>query len=129
MARFACALVLTALLASGCGGDDGDGDEPARAATVSANGTLDMTAKEYSFDPGAITVKGAGRLTISLRNDGSLAHDIRIRKGDAEVGGTQAFAGGETRKATVNLEHGTYEFLCTVGDHAKLGMRGTLTVR
>jgi plastocyanin len=129
MARFACALLLTVLLASGCGGGDDGGDKPARAATVPANGTLDMTAKEYSFDPGAITVAGAGRLTIALRNDGSLAHDIRIRKGDTEVGGTQAFAGGETRKAPVNLEHGTYEFLCTVGDHAELGMRGKLTVK
>jgi plastocyanin len=26
------------------------------------------------------------------------------------------------------LTPGTYEFICTVGDHAGLGMKGTLTV-
>lgn len=129
MARFACALLLTALLASGCGGDDDGGAAPARSATVPANSSLEMTATEYEFDPGAVTVKGAGRLTIVLRNDGSLAHDVRIRKGDREIGGTPAFGGGESRKTTVNLEHGSYEFLCSVGDHAELGMRGELTVR
>lgn len=129
MARFACALLLTALLASGCGGNGGGDDKPARAATVPANATLDVTAKEYSFDPGAITVKGLGQLTIALHNKGSLAHDIVIRKGDDEIGGTEAFPAGETRKATVTLKPGTYEFLCTVGDHAKLGMRGKLTVK
>lgn len=129
MARFAPALALAALLAVGCGGGGDDDGAPKRAVTVGANDTLDMTAKEYEFDPGAITVKGAGRLTINLRNDGSLAHDVVVRKGDREVGGTRAFPAGESRSATVNLEHGTYEFLCTVGDHAELGMRGTLTVK
>jgi uncharacterized cupredoxin-like copper-binding protein len=44
------------------------------------------------------------------------------------VGGTPAFQGGK-RTAHVKLEPGRYEFLCTVGDHAELGMRGTLRVR
>ena len=30
---------------------------------------------------------------------------------------------------TVSMAPGTYEMLCTVGDHAQLGMRGTLMVR
>jgi uncharacterized cupredoxin-like copper-binding protein len=29
----------------------------------------------------------------------------------------------------VNLEHGRYDMVCTVGDHADLGMRGSLQVR
>jgi uncharacterized cupredoxin-like copper-binding protein len=29
----------------------------------------------------------------------------------------------------VNLEHGRYEMVCTVGDHAELGMTGELEVR
>jgi uncharacterized cupredoxin-like copper-binding protein len=29
----------------------------------------------------------------------------------------------------LRLEPGTYEMLCTVGDHAQLGMKGELTVR
>ena len=29
----------------------------------------------------------------------------------------------------IDLKPGTYELLCTVGDHAQLGMKGKLTVR
>ena len=129
MARIAPALALAALFVVGCGGGGDDDTGGGRAVTVAANDTLKMTAKEYEFDPGEITVNGAGRLTIDLQNDGSLAHDVVVKKGEREIGGTRAFPAGESRSATVNLEHGTYEFLCTVGDHAELGMRGTLTVK
>ena len=88
-----------------------------------------MTAKEYSFNPARVVVSGAGRLTIRLKNAGSLAHNLELRKGDEEVGGTPTFPGGETRSGRVNLEHGRYEMLCTVGDHAELGMTGTLEVK
>jgi plastocyanin len=129
MARIAPALALAALFALGCGGGGDDGGGGGKPVTVPANDTLNVTAKEYEFDASSITVEGAGRLTLDLKNDGSLAHDIVVRKGDEEVGGTQAFPAGESRKATVDLDQGTYEFLCTVGDHAKLGMKGTLTVK
>jgi plastocyanin len=129
MARFACALALAALIASGCGGGDDEEAEPTRAVTVPANASLDVSAKEYSFDPNRVTAEGAGRLTITLTNDGSLAHDIRVRRNGKDVGGTATIPGGETAKATLPLEHGRYELLCSVGDHAELGMRGELTVR
>ena len=45
-----------------------------------------------------------------------------------DVGGTPAFEGGR-RTARVSLTKGRYRFLCTVGDHAKLGMVGTIDVR
>jgi plastocyanin len=44
------------------------------------------------------------------------------------IGGTPPFPAGESRSASVRLATGTYEFICTVGDHAKLGMKGTLKV-
>jgi plastocyanin len=118
-------LALLTLALAGCGGDD----EPTRTATVPANSTLRVTGTEYAFDPGAVVVRGAGPLTIRLRNDGSLAHNLRLRRQGEEVGGTPSFPGGQTRSARVNLEHGNYEMVCTVGDHEELGMTGTLTVR
>ena len=88
-----------------------------------------MVGREYSFDPSAIVVKGAGRLRITLRNEGSLAHNIKVRRTGELVGGTPSFPAGDTESALVILEHGNYELVCTVGDHAKLGMKGELTVR
>lgn len=119
-----CALVLCLV---GCGGDDEE--EPARRVTVNPNSTLRVTADEHSFDPGRVVVRGAGPLTIRLRNAGSLAHNLRVRRAGEDIGGTPTFQGGQTRSTRVNLEHGRYEMVCTVGDHAELGMTGELEVR
>ena len=44
-------------------------------------------------------------------------------------GGTPPFPGGGTRSARLRLEPGSYKLLCTVGDHAELGMTGELEVK
>jgi len=51
-----------------------------------------------------------------------------VEKDGRVLGGTPAFLAGETRSATVRLPAGTFDFLCTVGDHAELGMKGKLKV-
>jgi uncharacterized cupredoxin-like copper-binding protein len=119
-----CAIVLWL---AGCGG--GDDDESVRTATVNPNSTLRVTAKEYSFDPGRVVVRGAGPLTIRLRNAGGLVHDLRLRRDDEDIGGTPVLPAGQTESARVNLEHGNYEMFCSVGDHAELGMTGEFEVK
>ena len=126
MRRLAAPLAVVALLA-GCGGDDDD--EPGRTATVDAGATVDVTAREYSFDPETIVVEGGGALTIRLDNAGDLAHNLRLRRDDRDAGGTPTFEGGRTESGSVQVEPGTYEMLCTVGDHAELGMTGELQVK
>jgi plastocyanin len=120
---------LTALLivlAGGCGGDD---DEPGRTVTAAPGETVRVVADEYSFDPETIVMTGGGRLTVELENEGTLAHNLRVLDGATELGGTPTFIGGEPRAGTVRVEPGEYELVCTVGDHAALGMTGKLTVR
>ena len=85
-------------------------------------------AKDYSFDPSTIVMRGPGTLRVTLVNEGSLAHNLRLMKDDEELGGTPSFPAGESRSARLRVERGSYEFICTVGDHAELGMRGTLKV-
>ncbi len=126
MRRLAAPLAVVALLA-GCGGDDDD--EPGRTVTVAAGATVDVTAREYSFDPETIVVEGGGTLTIRLDNAGDLAHNLRIERDGEDIGGTPTLPGGATQSGRVNLEHGVYEMVCTVGDHAELGMTGELGVR
>jgi len=115
------------LLAAGCGGDDDEATS--RTVTVDRGGTVLVEAREYSFDPDRIVVEGAGPLTIELENDGDLAHNLRLRRDGDEVGGTPSFPGGRTESARVRVEPGTYEMVCTVGDHAELGMTGELEVK
>ena len=113
------------VLLAGCGGDD---DEPGRTATVPASGQIEVIADEYSFDPETLVAQ-AGELTISLKNEGALAHNLRVFRGGEEIGGTPTFQGGETRTGAVTLEAGDYELICTVGNHEQLGMTGKLEVR
>jgi plastocyanin len=119
-----CALLLAA---AGCGGDDDGG--PTRTVTAAAGGTVTISADEYRFDPNRVVVGGAGNLRIVLRNDGSVAHDIHLERDGRDVGGTPPFPGGETKSVRLRLQPGTYKMLCTVGDHAKLGMTGELVVK
>jgi plastocyanin len=119
-----CAILLCL---AGCGGDDEE--DPSRSVTVNPNSTVRVTGDEYSFDPDRVVVRGAGPLTIRLRNAGDLAHNLRLRRSGEDVGGTPTFGGGQTQAGRVNLEHGRYEMICTVGDHADLGMTGELVVR
>ncbi len=121
-------LLLAVLLAVGCGKDEKAGGEGG-AAELTSGQVLVVAGKEYSFDPGAVVLQGAGELKIRLRNDGSLAHNIKLRRDGKEVGGTPSLPAGKTGEATVRVTPGRYEMLCTVGDHAELGMTGELQVK
>jgi plastocyanin len=121
-------VLLAALTAVGCGGDDDEGGDGA-ATPLSAGAALRVIADEYSFDPAAVVLDGGGELRIRLVNEGSLAHNLRLVRGDEDVGGTSTFAGGEAGSDTVRVTPGRYEMVCTVGDHAELGMTGELQVK
>jgi len=123
LTRFALPLAALVLLVASCGGDD----EKGRTVTA-ANGSVRVVAKEYSFDPSDIVVRGPGTLRVTLVNDGSLAHNWKLFKEGRDLGGTPAFPRGQTKSAEVRVGRGKYDFICTVGDHAELGMKGTLTV-
>jgi plastocyanin len=123
--RFALTLGLCSLLVAACGDDDDGG----RTVKAPANAKLPVVADEYSFDPSTIELSGAGTLTLTLRNKGSLAHNLKLFRGDEEIGGTPTLAAGGSETTRLNLEHGSYRMVCTVGDHEELGMTGTLRVR
>ena len=125
MRRSALTLALCSLLVAACGDDDDSG----RTVTAPANAKLQVVADEYSFDPSAIELKGAGTLALTLRNKGSLAHNLKLFRGDEEIGGTPTLPAGRSESVRLNLEHGNYRMVCTVGDHEQLGMKGTVEVR
>jgi plastocyanin len=123
--RLALTLALCSPLVAACGDDDDSG----RTVTLPANEKLRVVADEYSFDPSGIQLSGAGTLTVALRNQGSLAHNLKLFRADEEVGGTSTLPAGRSETVRLNLEHGNYRMVCTVGDHEQLGMTGPLKVR
>lgn len=125
----ALALAPLALGLVACGGDDeeGGGGPP---VTVPKGQPATIKGFEYRFEPeNVIAESRPGALAIKFENAGSLAHNLRVFRDGEDIGGTPTFTGGETKTATIDLEPGEYEMICTVGDHADLGMKGKLTVR
>jgi plastocyanin len=129
---------LTAALAAatalaGCGGGDDDEGGATPTTTVAAGEPLVVTATEYRFEPAAIEVDAGSAdrvvLRIELSNEGAVAHDLHVRSGARDHGGTPIFGPGQTKRGQVRLAPGEYGIVCTVGDHEELGMKGTLVVR
>lgn len=109
---------------AGCGGED----QQVRAATVAPDETIRVTGTEYAFDPGRIEAAGGRPLRFTLTNEGDLAHDLKVFQGERELGGVESFPAGEERSFRVSLGPGSYQLVCTVGDHRELGMEGELVV-
>jgi plastocyanin len=95
-----------------------------------AAGTVSMI--EYTFRPKHLTVKAG--ITITVRNDGQIAHNLTIvrnantRSASPKLAGTSTFLPGRSERLKIALEPGRYAMVCTVPGHRQLGMIGTVTV-
>jgi plastocyanin len=105
-----------ALVLGGCG--DGDGS-PVPPGTV----VLD----DYEFRPRDVQASRGETLTVV--NEGGIAHNLTIERGSRRVAGTESFLNGDRERLRVDLPPGRYRMICTVPGHEDLGMTGTLTVR
>jgi plastocyanin len=123
-------LVVCAALSAGCG-DDEDDSAPAsqvlRLSVVTAPGVIEFDKKRLNAR--------AGRVAFVLVNEKRRGHNIRIHTGDRccfgpgskDIGGTRTIGTGRTR-AVLDLEPGTYTYLCSAGGHWRT-QHGTLVVR
>lgn len=127
------AAVLTAVLVAACGGGDEESTEaPASAesetgtetGTETAGTTIQVTAKEFSFDPADATAPADTDVTVEVVNVGSIEHDWTIESESVAIPVTA----GQTATGTVNLPAGTYKVICSIPGHEEAGMKGTLTV-
>jgi plastocyanin len=100
----------------------------ARPSAPAATYAVTVTAKEYSFRLSRTAYRSGDLVTFRLRNTGTLPHDFRISKPLAKK--TPVILAGRTASFRLRLtKKGVYSYLCTVGDHARRGMRGTFRVR
>ena len=84
---------------------------------------IDVTAKEMRFSPSTVRVE-AGRHAIVVRNGGKLTHTFSLNALGREV----TIHPGKTRELSVDLQPGTYRYVCRILDHEGLGMHGVLRV-
>jgi plastocyanin len=116
-----CALLAAAVAAAGLTAS-ADGAAPPATRKVTASGT------NLAFSPATLRAP-AGQVTLVLTNrSGTFRHDIAIKgNGIKERRGPKVGKGGVST-VTVRLAPGRYTYFCTVGNHEKNGMKGTLTV-
>jgi plastocyanin len=136
MTRTIATLATVLLLAlAGCGDDDESGSSGSGSGSSSSSSgggggqQLALAAPEdgsLEFDKTELEAK-AGTVTIDLDNPSSTPHAVEIEgNGVEELSDTVTT---DTTSVTADLEPGTYEFYCPVGNHAAEGMEGTLTVK
>ncbi len=114
--RMLAAFGVVALLATACGGDDGD---PA-AASEDGGGSVTLTAADFSFEPGTLTAGTSD--TIELANDGESPHNFQAE----EAGLDEDVDAGETVSIDLaEVESGTYDFICSFHPD---DMTGTLEI-
>jgi plastocyanin len=118
----ACA---AASLLAGCADEDDAGP------SVRSPNTVVMT--DYEFDPRNVRVARGQSLTVL--NDGGIAHNLKVERGPNpreetdELAGTSSFLKGDSERLRIDLPPGRYVMVCSVPGHRELGMTGSLTVR
>jgi plastocyanin len=122
--RLAAALAcLVPALTVGCGDDE--------SPVTGGPNTVVMT--DYAYHPRDVRVRRGQTLTVV--NEGGIAHNLTIERGPnprdetERLAGTDSFLKGDSTHLRVDLTPGRYVMVCTVPGHRELGMVGTLAVR
>jgi plastocyanin len=122
MRRLLILLPLSVLLAA-CGGSSGTskGAGPVQQ-------TIPIAEKEFSLDPGTVTVSKTGTYEFRVTNSGTIAHALEIEgNGVEEKTGDIQPGAGTTLRVTL-AKDGSYQLYCPIDGHRSQGMKGALTV-
>jgi plastocyanin len=116
----AIAVLVAALVLHGCGG----GEPAARAQ----DGRVAVTLDEFLISPQDIELT-AGRVTFDVVDRGRLRHSFRLWGPGGEPVAVKSLFPGDHASRTAILRPGEYRMVCTIMNHAELGMTGKLVVR
>jgi plastocyanin len=112
--------------ATSCGGSDDAGG----AADSPDARTVEVTAKEYSFngDPG--TIAEGDTIEFDVSNTGVLQHSMEVLSSEgSSLGKTERIEPGASAAVTVTFdEAGQYRLICDVDDHLSRGQSANITV-
>jgi hypothetical protein len=92
-----------------------------------SGGVVKLTLKEFRITPQNVSAH-PGAITFEVRNDGILAHTLRVKKGKHVIGGTTTMAPGASQTAIVHLKPGHYRIFSSLRRDELLGQYGQLIV-
>jgi plastocyanin len=114
------------LVLAGCGGGGSKKAEATGAASSGIGGgaTVNLVAKDFMFEPTAITATAGKPVTVTIKNEGQAEHNFTITSlkvdKDIEKGESQTVSFTPTQS-------GSIQFFCEYHKDSH-GMVGTLTV-
>jgi plastocyanin len=119
LARATAALVALAV-AGGCGGE--------QPTAVVRDDSVEITLDEFLIAPQNLTAR-PGRITFRVTNRGRLRHSFRLWRPDGAPVEIESILPADDTVRVGELAPGEYRMVCTVSNHAELGMTGRLVVR
>ena len=121
LVRATAALVALAVMI-GCGGD-----EP---TAVVSRFDVEITLDDFLIRPQNIEVEvPVGQMHITVTNRGRLRHSFHLWGANSAPVDIDRLAPGARASDGVYLARGEYRMVCTLSNHAELGMTGRLVVR
>ena len=108
----------TAMFAAACSGGTEETAPPPERQPPSGQ-VIDVSMGDNFFGANDLTVSAGQPVTISLKNDGSFVHNLRIAGADGQydtsddqVSEPDVMKSGDEGSLTVSLEQGLYVFRC-----------------
>ncbi len=142
--RFPIAILAVAAIAAGCGSTTGatwtfapgGAATPVPAGATSAPapsgesggatvGGVEIDAFDLGFTPNAIEVEAAGRYEVTLKNTGTIPHDLTFPDGTT----TGMVDAGKSATVEVDVPADGLTFICSIPGHSQAGMQGAVTVK
>jgi len=124
------ALGILAVGVVACGGGDSNNSDGNSSNGGSSGGATTVEMKEFEFVPNSLEATAGQKLTLTLKNVGSVEHDIHWDDLGGSVVDKKVDPGkSETLEITAPSQAGTYDFYCTIPGHKEAGMTGKLTVK
>lgn len=108
------------------GGDQAPADETATSPAPTDVTTTEVGLTEFQIEmPSSLS---AGSQAFMVANNGTVEHNFEVEGEGVEERFETNLNPGESQTLELNLEPGTYEVYCPVGNHRDQGMEIQLTV-
>jgi uncharacterized cupredoxin-like copper-binding protein len=129
------ALLPIALLLAACGGSSNSAGSKSSSEGSASGGaalqTIRISEKEFSLNPGSITLPKPGTYAFEVKNAGTITHAFTIEQsgggGDEVETGDISPGSSKTVKFTFSADK-RYEMYCPVDGHKSEGMAGTIGI-
>lgn len=100
-----------------------------KPAAVAVSGTtLSLTLSDFAIAPQDVDLP-AGRVTLEVRNAGSVAHRLQVRAGTRVLATGRPLPPGQRTTVVVTLAPGTYVTTDPLDRNDTLGQRGEIRAR